>query len=106
MSDGNPEIPKFYGEQTLSETYRADGQVEKNIFAVGRGVTEPEELREMIADANGVSTDEVHMKEFDGEPYDGTPKSPRRSRTSVGFSASRWRASWDPHAEGSDPANN
>lgn len=55
------------------------------------GNTDNDERRELIAEAYGISPDDV--KQIDVGTAAG--------RLSVGFS--KWRSSWDPHAQKTDP---
>ncbi len=89
----------FVAGQYENVTYLADGTSVVEGSCVGN--VGPEEAREMLADAHGTSPDNVIMTRVDGQPYDAP--SARLGRTSVAFSSSRWRSSWNP---GADPSQN
>lgn len=96
--------PKFVAGSIDSVTHLADGNTVFHGDLLHNGM-EPEEAREGAARMYNVDPEQIVISHVEGEPYDGTSRSPRRhlGRKSVAFTASRWRASWDPHA---DPTQN
>lgn len=88
MFEEIPDDVKFMISQPKAVHYTQDGpSLEINTY----GNIDPDERIEVIAKAHGVSPDDVKLMD----------NSTAAGRLVVGFS--KWRSSWDPHANGADP---
>ena len=87
MTEGAPEERKYLIDTPTSVHYGADGQLSA-IEGYFQTNLDKETAREVLAEGHVNTPDRIHFKD---DPVR------RGQRVSVGFS--KWRSSWDPHAE-------
>jgi hypothetical protein len=91
MESDTPDFEFMIAESTGSMS-TAEGDI---IHVESIGNIGDEQRREVIAEAYGISPDQVVRNDRTTD---------RRRRIAVGFH--KWRSGWDPHAEKTDPTLN
>lgn len=87
--------PKLMMGFTDNVTMMANGKTEISSTIFHTDNVSTDEVREAAATAYGISPDEVHVGDANGEPGENV-RNQRSRGMSVGFLASRWNSPWNP----------